>query len=73
MRSEEYLPVFYQRKFSRKEELSTSVAGRIKLCILEDTYEAFIKAIDEPTWKSILTSWTHPTVTKEEENATQKP
>ena len=33
---------------------------------------AFIKAIDESVWKSVLTGWTHPIVTDAEGKTTRK-
>jgi len=35
--------------------------------------KAFIKAIDEKAWRSILTGWTHPTTKDEKGNAVPKP
>lgn len=35
--------------------------------------KAFIKALDEKAWRTILVGWTHPTTTDAENNTILKP
>ncbi|KAG9447558.1 hypothetical protein H6P81_013686 [Aristolochia fimbriata] len=61
-------------------EPQKEVVQAVKPPVLDDTnfpyrktqIRAFIKALDEKAWKSVLTSWTPPTITNAADDTTAK-